>query len=176
MNADAPRPSIQSDIRAFYTNAAMSRPSTVADIRAWVQAHGEQTIMQIRNGLSEYTKNDVIYSFNNTGGGKAFMICDVSKEFYANLKEFIRAPDVVVRNNLAAALHCDGVFYTDQPGMRYTPQSVRILISKDVTKYDDEFGDDDVWRQLYYNMVHQTAGIVYMTKGTPISNSATNQH
>ena len=60
--------------------------------------------------------------------------------------------------------------------MHYTPCSVRILISKDVTKYDDEFGDDDVWRQLYYNMVHQTAGIVYMTKGTPISNSATNEH
>ena len=104
------------------------KTSTVADIRAWVQAHGgDRTIMEIRDGLSEEKENEAIYTFSHPEGGRAFMIMDVSNEFYENLKAFIREPDVQVKHNMLTAMIVDPIIYcTSRPGLHYMPMTVRI--------------------------------------------------
>ena len=107
--------------------APTPKTSTVADIRAWVQTHGgNRTIMEIRDGLSEKTANNDIYTFSHPEGGRAFMIMDVSKEFYENLKAFIREPDVQVKHSMLHAMIVDPVIYKSSPGMHYMPVTLRI--------------------------------------------------
>ena len=107
--------------------APTPKTSTVADIRGWVQTHGgSPTIMEIRDGLSEKTANNDIYTFSHPEGGRAFMIQDVSDEFYKNLKAFIREPDVQVKHSILDAMIVDPVVYRSRPGMHYMPVTLRI--------------------------------------------------
>ena len=55
------------------------------------------------------------------------MIMDVSKEFYENLKAFIREPDVQVKHSMLVAMLVDPVIYrSGRPGLHYMPVTVRI--------------------------------------------------
>lgn len=101
---------------------------SVEEIRAFVRDHPQATAMEIRDGLGQKTENDTIYCFDHPDKrkGRAFFIQDVSHEFYANMKEFMRADDVEVRESTLEHLISDRQMYQSRPGLHYLPITLTL--------------------------------------------------
>lgn len=101
---------------------------SVQAIREFVASNPGATIMEIREGLGQYVETDDLFVFTHpeTGKGHAFMIGNVSKAFYENIQEFMRADDVIAKHNPFAAMVSDKFSYPSRPGLHYFPVSLKI--------------------------------------------------
>jgi len=100
---------------------------SVAEIREFVRAHPRATAIEIRDGLGQKVESEEFYCYPHPAKGnqKAFFVQDVTRDFYHNLQEFMRADDVEVKLSTIEHLITDGEIYHSRPGVHYTP----ILIS-----------------------------------------------
>lgn len=105
----------------------MANLPQVNDIREFVKENPGATLIEIRDHFGQKNEDvDYFISTPNPDGGQFYFLCDVTKDFYMVLQEFLRGDDVVVKEDPMACLISDDIIQTSRPGMQFVPVSVSI--------------------------------------------------